>query len=176
MSLSKRKTIILDLLLENPGMGKTAVMKSMFMLQQVKGIELGCDFSIYTYGPYAPDIMEDIDDLVSEDLLSSTIYKYNNYIGYKLDVTDNGNKVAIQLSHEEIIALKDISNFVHDKTAKQLELYSTIIYVNNLYTKNAWGNDELSIIQKVHEIKPHFSEAAIGNAYKELKEIKYLND
>ena len=49
----------------DPGMGKTAVMKAMFMLQQVKGISLGCDFSIYTYGPYAAEIMEDIDELLT---------------------------------------------------------------------------------------------------------------
>ena len=54
------------MLQKNPGMGKTAVMKAMFMLQQVKGLSLGCDFSIYTYGPYAAEIMEDIDELLSE--------------------------------------------------------------------------------------------------------------
>ena len=66
MSLSIRKSAILNLLQQNPKLGKTAVMKAVFMLQQVKGIKLGYDFSIYTYGPYASDVMADIDDLVEE--------------------------------------------------------------------------------------------------------------
>ena len=70
MNLSNRKNVIIKMLRENPNMGKTAVMKTIYMLQQVKHIDLGCEFSIYTYGPYSADVMEDINELVSDVFLS----------------------------------------------------------------------------------------------------------
>ena len=175
MSLSIRKSAILNLLQQNPKLGKTAVMKAVFMLQQVKGIELGYDFSIYTYGPYASDVMADIDDLVEEGFISSTMYPYNNYIGYRLEVTKSGEtEISVQPMDDESQALKDISDFIRGKSAKDLELYSTIIYIANLYTKNAWGVGEKPIVEKVKEIKPHFSTGDIQGAYQRLKAIKYI--
>ncbi len=176
MNLGNRKNIIVNMLQKNPGMGKTAVMKAMFMLQQVKGISLGCDFAIYTYGPYAAEIMEDIDELLSEGVLSSEIYQSHNYIGYKLKTTDKGSKAAVGLKNKETQAMENILDFVRGKTAKELELYATVIYIDNLYLKNGWsGNGGAeSVVKKVHEIKPHFTGDQIKDAYSQLKELKYL--
>lgn len=174
MSLSHRKSVILNLLLRNPDMGKTAVMKAVFMLQQVKGIPLGYDFSIYTYGPYASDVMEDIDELVFEHFLSSKMYLYNNYVGYCLRVTEGVKQADAPLETGEAQALEDVVGFVHGKTAKELELYSTIIYVDDLYQKNKWPGGKTQIAEKVHEIKPHFSMDTIQAAYGSLKEIAYI--
>lgn len=174
MSLSLKESVILNLLQQNPKLGKTAVMKAVFMLQQVKGVKLGYDFSIYTYGPYASDVMADIDNLVEEGFISSTMYPYNNYIGYRLEVTESGTAELAKQPMAEPQALKDISDFVHGKTAKELELYSTIIYIANLYTKNAWSGGEKSIIEKVKEIKPHFSTDDIQKAYQQLKALEYV--
>lgn len=175
MSLSFRESAILNLLQQNPKLGKTAIMKATFMLQQVKGVKLGYDFSIYTYGPYASDVMTDIDNLVEEGFISSTMYPYNNYVGYRLEVTKNGEaEIAMQPMDTESQALKDISDFIRGKSAKELELYSTIIYIANLYKKNAWSGGEKSIVEKVKEIKPHFSTDDIQGAYQQLKTIKYV--
>lgn len=174
MSLDYRKNIILSLLQQKSGMGKTAVMKAMFLLQQVKGVKLGYDFSIYTYGPYTSDVMEDIDDLVKEGLLSSAMYPVGRCVGYRLSATEQGRSAAEKLSDEEAQALRDISSFVDGKSARELELYSTIIYIVNLYAKNSWENSEGPIVEKVHEIKPHFSTELIQNAYLFLKKEAYI--
>lgn len=174
MSLNYRKNIILSLLTQKSGMGKTAVMKAMFILQQVKGIKLGYDFSIYTYGPYTSDVMEDIDDLVREGLLLSTMYPVGNSVGYCLSATEQGKGATEKLTAEESQALKDVSAFVGGKSARELELYSTIIYIVNLYAKNSWGNSKESIIERVQEIKPHFATGAIQSAYCFLKKEAYI--
>ena len=175
MNLSNRKNVIIKMLQENPGMGKTAVMKTIFMLQQVKHIDLGCEFSIYTYGPYNADVMEDIDELVSDGLLSSNIYFYKDYIGYTLSATDSGAKAVPNLKDEDTSALKEILDFVSRKNAKDLELYSTIIYVEDWYLKNKKPNDMTAIIKKVHELKPHFSEEVIQKAYTCLSDANFLH-
>lgn len=175
MNLSNRRNVIIEMLRENPGMGKTAVMKTIFMLQQVKHIDLGCEFSIYTYGPYSADVMEDIDELVSDGFLSSNIYFCNNYIGYELSATESGIRTVPALKNEEIVALKDILDFVRGKSAKELELYSTIIYIEDWYLKNRKANDMVAIIKKVHELKPHFSERVIQKSYVYLSEASFLH-
>lgn len=174
MSLSNRKNVIIQMLLKNPGMGKTAVMKTIFMLQQVKHVDLGCEFSIYTYGPYNADVMEDIDELVSDGFLSSSVYFYKDYIGYTLSATDSGAKAISDLSNKDTDALKEILDFVKGKNAKELELYSTIIYVEDWYMKNE-KEDIDAIIKKVHELKPHFSEKVIQKAYTCLSEESFLH-
>lgn len=175
MNLSNRKNVIIKMLQESPGMGKTAIMKTVFMLQQVKHVDLGCEFSIYTYGPYSADVMEDIDELVSDGLLSSNAYVYKDYIGYKLSATDSGAEAVPSLKGETVSALKEILDFVGKKTAKELELYSTIIYVDDWYLKNRKANNMAAIIKKVHELKPHFSEEIIQKSYTCLSEASFLH-
>ena len=175
MNLSNRKNVIIKMLQENPNMGKTAVMKTIFMLQQVKRIDMGCEFSIYTYGPYSADVMEDIDELVSDGLLLSSVYFYNNYIGYKLSATESGTKAISGLKNEDSVALKEILRFVKGKNAKELELYSTIIYVEDWYLKNKKANNMTAIIKKVHELKPHFPEEVIRESYTCLSEASFLH-
>ena len=41
--------------------GKTAVMKYLFILQEVFKVPLGYEFSLYTYGPYCSDVLSDLD-------------------------------------------------------------------------------------------------------------------
>ena len=162
MNLSKRKNAIIKMLQENPGMGKTAVMKTIFMLQQVKHMDLGCEFSIYTYGPYNADVMEDIDELVSDGLLTSS-------------ATDSGEEAVSNLKDQDAAALKEILDFVRGKNAKELGLYSTIIYIEDWYLKNKKANSVSAIVKKVHEIKPHFSEETIQNAYTCLSAASFLH-
>lgn len=175
MNLSNRKNVIIKMLQENPGMGKTAVMKTIFMLQQVKHIDLGCEFSIYTYGPYNADVMEDIDELVSDGFLSSNVYFYKDYIGYALSATASGVEAAPNLTDEDASALKEVLDFVKTKSAKDLELCSTIIYVEDWYSKNEKANSVDAIIKKVHELKPHFSEQIIRKAHTCLSNKNFLH-
>lgn len=174
MTMTHEKSIILNIIDQNPKMGKTAVMKVVFMLQQVKKLNMGYDFSIYTYGPYSSDVTDDVDELISDGLITSTMYPYQNYIGYELNISSEGKSVIQALQQDEQVAIKDVLDFVDGKNAKELELYSTIIYVDDLYTKNGWPNEEGGIVSKVHEIKPHFDERVISGAFKELKKINYI--
>lgn len=174
MNLNKGQDLILNIVQNDAGLGKTAVMKIMFMLQQVKGVKTGYDFSIYTYGPYAPEVMEDIDEMVAERLLSCSMYPSHTYVGYKLNLLDKGEKAIVPLPEKEQRDLIDIVTFAREKSAKQLELYSTIIYVDNLYKKNSWNDDAKTIAKKVNEIKPHFSEETILDAHSHLREVKYI--
>jgi len=174
MILNYNKKIMLNVVDKKPKMGKTAVMKVIYMLQQVKGIKMGYNFSIYTYGPYSSDVKEDVDDLISKGLINVSFYQCNNYVGYELSISNKGKSFIKSLSKNEEEAATDILKFVKGKTAKDLELYSTIIYVDFLFTKNSWNYDHTSIMQKVHDIKQWFTEDKISEAVNDLIKRNYL--
>ncbi|MCL2368521.1 MAG: hypothetical protein FWC72_05950 [Oscillospiraceae bacterium] len=168
MNLSYEKKVLLSVLQKNPNIGKTAVMKAAFMLQQVKKLHLDYDFSIYTYGPYSSDVTEDVDDLISKRLAVSTVCDYGNYVGYDLNVSEEGKAYTEGLDRDSEKAVAEIVDFIKGKSVKDLELYSTIIYIEGLYTKNSWERQADSIVKQVHELKPHFGEDVIGSALKML--------
>lgn len=175
MSLSKGENLLLNIIRLEPGIGKTAVMKIMYILQEVKGVKTGYDFSIYTYGPYAAEIMEDIDDLSVNGYISCSMYPSHTYIGYKLIIKDQGEKAITQLNGNDTKALKDVVEFAENKTAKELELYSTIIYADRLIRKNSWESSLNNLTKMVHEMKPHFNDDHIHSAYHLLKTNNYVS-
>jgi uncharacterized protein YwgA len=174
MSSQYNKNIILNVIEQRSGLGKTAVVKILYILQQVKKMSLNYDFTIYTYGPYSAEVVEDINDLIENCLIDSYVYEYNNYVGYKLNLTTLGKTKLSKLSTTDEVKIKDVLSFVEEKHAKDLELFSTIIFIENQYTKNQWKNGQDDIVEKVAEIKPHFNREKITIAYTTLLEKKYI--
>ena len=175
MNLPYSKNVILNVMNLKHSLGKTAIMKITYMLQQIKKIDLGYSFEIYTYGPYTAEVTEDINDLIQSGLIHSSMYNYSNYIGYELKLSKKGKDSLNTLNTKEILNINEIIDFIEGKNAKNLELSSTIVFINGLYLKNKLPYNQDVIINKVHEIKPHFEIDSIRDSYNELKERKYLN-
>jgi len=174
MSSQYNKSIILNIIEQYPSLGKTAIMKILYILQQVKKMELNYDFSIYTYGPYSAGVIEDIDDLIKATLIDVHAYEYNNYVGYNLNLTERGESKISGLPIGDKKIIKEVVSFVNKKPAKTMELLSTIIFIENQYAKNNWKHDQKDIVEKVREIKPHFKKQTISRTYKILLEKKYI--
>lgn len=175
MNLSHSENTILHILNQKPELGKTAVMKIIYFLQQVTQMELGYDFDIYTYGPYSSTVTNHIDTLISNGFISSMMYDYNDYVGYKLSISESGRLEMNELSDQDQKNIKKILKFTEGKSAKDLELYSTIIFISVIYLKNKMLHcKENDIINKVHEIKPHFNKETIAKSYNELLERDYI--
>ncbi len=178
MNSEKGLSIMLSILNKKPGSGKTAVMKYIYILQSVYKLALGYDFEIYTYGPYSADVMADIDYAKHEGLISMMKVEYPNGIfGYSIEASEkakeyiHSNSEYLKTNQKVIDGMLGVFG---DKSAKDLELYSTIIYQYAMAIKNNWNNDVDSISIDVHEIKPHFSISVIKNAYSELYSDKVL--
>lgn len=174
MSLPYSHNIVLNIMKLSPNLGKTKLMKIVYMLQQVKNLNLGYDFDIYTYGPYSSEVLESVDELINEGLVLSNIFQYSNYVGYKLSLTDEGTRALSDINDNENSAILDILSFAEVKTARELELCSTIVFIYNFYSRCKQKGDQIAVKNKVHEIKPHFDEKTISNAYQALVEKKYI--
>lgn len=179
VDLNKRIGVISKLVEEKPNLGKTAMMKMLFLLQQVYKVPLGYNYEIYTYGPYSSEVMNDIDFASQTGVVSIDAVMYpSGYIGYSLKSTDKTQE-AIQ-NAKEIVAgntdsIKEVISLFGDKQVKELELSTTIIYLYANYTANHWDASINEIAENVHEIKPHFEMEAICQEYKRLKDNGLLD-
>ena len=169
MNLDYNKKIILNIINKKENLGKTAVMKMVFILQQVHNVNLGYKFDIYTYGPYAAKVTEDLEALIQRRLVDASIYEYNNSPAYKLAISNEGKNIISPLSEGDEQNILRVLDLFGEKKATDLELDSTIIYIKNRYVKNEWDLAKEDIVNDVHEIKPHFSCDAISSAYDSLE-------
>ena len=139
MDLRNRLGIISKIVDEKPGLGKTAIMKHLFILQKVYKVPLGYDFEIYTYGPYSSEVMEDIDYAKQLDivLVEREIYP-GGFSGYSISPIEKlkslleNEKATIAKSNESI---NNVLETFGDRTARDLELLTTIIYLYSALVK-----------------------------------------
>ena len=174
-NLNKRVGIISEISRSNPGLGKTAMMKYIFLLQQVYKVPLGYDFEIYTYGPYSSEVMEDIDWAKHQDIISIEMMTYpSGHSGYSLNPSTNAEKI-LEEENEFISTYKEsiekMIDLFGNKSAKELELSTTIIYLYQTYTANKWECNLDEVSKNVYEIKPHFDISTIRREYRNLDEL-----
>ena len=63
-------------------LGRTALMKLAYFLQTIKGVPLGYNFRVYTYGPFDEDVLNDIGQAEMMQAITSTMIPFNNASGY----------------------------------------------------------------------------------------------
>jgi uncharacterized protein YwgA len=174
--LTQNENVILHILHERPNLGKTALMKIIYFLQHVKRLELEYDFDIYTYGPYASDVTDTLDNLISDGFVSSVVHSYRNYSGYALSISETGKEMMHLLSDEDEKEVQEILTFADGKSAKDLELHATIVFINHLLCvqKGTIASKD-DVIKTVHDIKPHFDKKTILEAYDSLARREYIS-
>jgi len=175
-STEERLGMICTIVKENNGIGKTALMKLIYILQQVYKVPLGYNYSIYTYGPYSAEVMNGIDFAEQSGLISIEIVPIGlSCTGYKLEHRDKADEaikdVDVRLSKYKEMIREAIGAF-GQKNAKELELTTTIIYAYaNYYDKvRESGDVDERIIEIVSKIKPLFQRDSIRQEYKALKD------
>ena len=165
MDIRKRVLIISKIVSMNPGGGKTAIMKYIYLLQKVYKLSMGYDYSIYTYGPYSSEVMEDID--FANNMAFIKVERYNTGAGgYRITPDDGAARI---LSEEEAVvpeyehSIQAMLDLFGDKSARDLELLNTIIYIYSNFKENNW--DMEGVQANVHEIKPYFDVKVISEEY-----------
>ncbi len=64
--------------------GRTALMKYLYFLQTLRGIPLGYDFSMYSYGPFDAEVLSELGTAESLDLVTSIPVSYAGGYGYQI--------------------------------------------------------------------------------------------
>ena len=152
----------------NPQFGKTVFMKLTYLLQEVYKLPLGYRFTLYTYGPYASEVLSDLD---RSDLRGGVEVTYEeDELGFRIKAGPRAEHILAEYaeiaSPYETDIYDLVGKFGHLR-AKDLELRTTVVYV--------WGMtgapDETSIddvANLVKELKPHFQDSEIQAAIRDL--------
>lgn len=168
MELNERLEVLTGIAQRHPGIGKTAMMKCTYLLQEIEKVPLNYTFEIYTYGPYSSEVMEEIDFARQNGLLDVKWTNYPNGMhGYAISALGAG---ATPYDKQ----IDSIVGVFGSKTAKELELLSTVLFIHRVYGKNKWEKDKTSICFSVQEIKPRFSREEIEAGYEFMRSHNYI--
>lgn len=141
-------------------LGRTQVMKFLYFLQVLRDVPLGYRFTLYSYGPFDSDVLADLANAEALKVVDSRVIQFSGGYGYEIRPGRNAEWLQSRAARFLERYEPDVA-WVMAKFGKlnsgQLELVSTIIYVDQ---EAAGDGEELSldeIAEIVEEIKPHFS-------------------
>ena len=148
-----------------------------YLLQELNDVPTNYQFSLYTHGPFTAQLLGDL-DLVEALGAVKVQYVISGYGGYQISPGREAEAIrdkAAQFLDEK----KDVIDRVVDEfggfSAKELELRSTIVYVDREIKRSKKSLDRCGFIGLVKKIKPRFSEEAIEKALAELEHRNYVD-
>jgi hypothetical protein len=152
-------------------LGRTAVMKFCYFLQTLRRVPLGYRFSLYSYGPFDSDVLADLDSAEALGLVSSTVDPYPGGYGYRIRPGDSAANVD-RLAGEFLARHDNDIRWVLDQfsnlSAAELELFSTVIYVDREATRARQRLSEAELVRQVQDLKPRFTDWKIRTAVQDL--------
>lgn len=154
-------------------LGRTAFMKLLFFLQEVKDVPLGYQFSLYSYGPFDSDVLADISTAERLNVLKSSTIYYPSGMGYEYSPGSDLKSVenlAGDFLEEHKTSIDWVLRHFAGKTAAELELLSTTLFVAKY--QNPQTVEKL--VEQVKLIKPHFSQEQIQKGFDELVSLNIL--
>ncbi|MGO9318694.1 MAG: hypothetical protein ACLPXT_04430 [Terracidiphilus sp.] len=161
----------------NHHIGRTALMKYMYFLQTLRGIPLGYNFSMYSYGPFDSDVLSDLSTAEAMNIVSATPVSFSGGYGYQIHAADNAKKIK-QEAKSFLSDHKEDINWLFEKfgnlNSAELELTSTIIYVDREFSEMHLYQQKAEIVELVYAIKPHFSIEKIETSFDSLHRGKLL--
>ena len=176
----RRRIAMLTALVEKaPGqrLGRTAIMKLFYLLVALRQVPLGYYFTLYAYGPFDSTVLEDIDYAARLGAVTVETRVYPSGYGY---VIQPGATAAAtkQLDAEFVATHQENVDWVITEfggaTAVELELVSTIVYVDQECSESGHHATVEQLVDQVSEIKRHFTPDAIQNCVENLQQRRLL--
>lgn len=164
MELCDRLAVMIRIAEIKPQIGKTAIMKCLYFLKNLKLVPLDYEFEIYTYGPYSSSIIDEIEFARQEGLLEIQIEYFGaGQTKYSIESSDKGKEITSKNEFVKMYTaqISEIAETFGSKSAKELELLSTIHFVGT-HSNNKKKEEVCSVVSK---IKPRFSPQEISLGY-----------
>jgi|SRR5271157_159572 len=154
------------------GIGRTALMKHMYFLQTLRNVPLGYRFTLYSYGPFDSDVLADLSSAEGLNAVESKLFLYAGGYGYEIKPAAGAKWLETRAS-DFLQKHKPDVDWVTEKFGSlgsaQLELVSTIIYVDREASRQKEKLGLNSLANRVREVKPHFSDQQILSFAEDLK-------
>lgn len=151
--------------------GRTALMKYLYFLQTLRDVPLGYRFTLYSYGPFDSEVLSDLTSAETLGLVESQTVMYPGGFGYQIRPGDKISwikKRASAFLKEHKPDIKWVSKMFGSMNASELELVSTIIYINREITRKGKRCTMEQLANSVFEVKPHFPKNRILSLAEDL--------
>src|SRR5260370_17128296 len=121
--------------LANSYIGRTALMKFCYLLQTVRGVPLGYNFTLYSYGPFDSDLLSDLNSAQMLAVVESKVEFYSGGYGYHITKGPAADEFLARSSNANFLSeYADSINWVLKEfgsmSAADLELIGTIVFVD----------------------------------------------
>ena len=175
--LSARLATIVALVEKQPRLGRTAVMKMCYFLQTLRNVPLGYRFTLYSYGPFDARVLSDISTAEALGGIESRTVLYSG--GYGYEISPSSRSRAVKALAPDFIKryAPDISWVIEEFRkfgSADLELLSTIIYVDRENARAKTRQATHALADKVQEIKPHFKKPYVQTKVEYLQQQRLL--
>jgi uncharacterized protein YwgA len=179
-SLSKLREAILARFVNNASgqkLGRTQVMKLFYFLQELKGVQLGYDFRLFTYGPFDSEVLSDLDTATSVGIVNEKTVLYGR--GYVSEITPSPHAASVSeklgttspdIAETADAVIREFGSF----GAAELELRSTILFVDRELVQGGSTTTPKKLAERILQVKPHFSEEVILDRITEMKKNGWL--
>lgn len=159
------------------GLGRTALMKLCYFLQTLRGVPLGYDFTLYSYGPFDSTVLSDLATAESLGGVISRIVQYSSGYGYEIEPTGR-SRTVVGLAPGFVEKYRDEIDWVvtvfGDLRRAELEVLSTIVYVDRAYADAGESLAEEDLVRRVRDIKPNYSEIFVTENVRKLIGMELL--
>ena len=146
--------------------GRTALMKLAYFAQELKGVPLGYNFTLYSYGPFDSSVLSDLD--IAQTMTAVNVRVNYHGLGYGYQITARPEWKPSKEIARYSVAIEEIVERFGRLKPSELELLSTLVYVDrDAEDKNRTLTFD-RLIENTHEIKPHFSKSTIKAKAEEL--------
>ena len=158
-------------------LGHTKVMKLCYFLQELEGVPLGYDFNLFTYGPYDSAVLTDLALACRFGAVEEMTVRYSRGSGYNIKATTGADEMVQELNQNDPTLFPRIEKVVKEFGsfgAAELELRSTIFFVDRELTQGSMTSSRDDVIERVGMIKPHFSTQDIRKAADDMADKGWL--
>lgn len=173
-----RLAVICDLVKRSKSdIGRTALMKFLYLLKEIRGVPLEYRFSLYTYGPFDSSVLDDLRYAESLDAVKSTLVRFSGGYGYVFSSGPALENITFRaqdfLSENEGDIAWVVDTF-GGRSASELEMIGTIVYVDRGALGRGEENTLAELAKKTIEIKPHLDPGVVKCEAERLFNASYL--
>jgi uncharacterized protein len=172
--INKARLALIPLLAERAPaghIGRTALMKYMYFLQTVRGVPLGYNFSMYSYGPFDSDVLADLSSGEMLNIVDVSPVEFSGGYGYRIvpgSRSTSARRNASQFLSDHGEDIDWLFSVFGRLNSAELELTSTIVYVDREFSKKQQHASVSEVASRVNEIKPHFTREQVVGFVEEL--------
>src|SRR5882757_9401365 len=159
-----RLATLVTIVERKPRLDRTALMKLCYFLQTLRNVPLGYRFTLFSYGPFDSNVLSDLASAETFGALSSDVVLHSSGYSYQIDLSPKSESLkgwaADFIKHYDADFDWVINEFGKWESG-DLELLSTIVYVDRESRRASETLSSNVLVQRVHDVKPRFEEAYI---------------